>query len=86
MTTLPHLGKITITGAYTFLMLHSGRYVLEDQYSQMLTFVSPYTPPTPPTPVEKMIALTFFAGYTPALIVGMPGIVAYKYFNQEERV
>lgn len=83
MTTFPHLGKITVVGAYTFLMLQSGRYVLEDQYSQMLTFVSPHTTPTP---AEKMIALMFFAGYTPTLMIGMPGIVAHKYFNQEERV
>lgn len=83
MTTLPHLGKITVVGAYTFLMLHSGRYVLEDQYSQILRFVSSHKYPTP---TEKMIALMFFTGCVPGLMIGMPGIVAFNYFHLEERV
>ena len=64
-------------------MIHSGIPIIKNEYSNILRFVKP-TPNTPPSFNEIMIACGFFAGCLPALVIGMPGIVAFK--NYQTRV
>lgn len=77
--------KTSAVAGYTFLMIHSGIPIIKNEYSHMLQFVKTH-PMTPPTFQETVIACGFFAGCLPALVIGMPGIVAFKNYHNRTKI
>lgn len=51
----------------------------------MLQFVKTH-PMTPPTFQETVTASGFFIGCLPALLIGMPGIVAFKNYQNRAKI